>query len=123
LSSGLAVCALAILLGLGGALSLMHAGHSAPHSIELSAREFLFDPREVTARIGEVAFVVKNQGAIEHDFVLEDGGGKTVAQIAIIEPGQTVEVKAAVQAGTYTIYCSLPGHREAGMVATLRVSP
>jgi hypothetical protein len=40
-----------------------------------------------------------------------------------IEPGQTRRVTASLPAGIYTIYCSLPGHRDAGMAATLRVSP
>src|ERR1700736_3893105 len=89
----------------------------------LIAKEFLFDPKDYTVGSGEIAFVVKNQGTIEHNLVLEVPGGKAVTQIAIIEPGQTRRVTASLPAGTYIFYCSLPGHRDAGMVATLRVSP
>ncbi len=116
-----AVFAAAILIGLVVALSITRSGLGTPLSLQLIAREFRFDPREVTAAPGEITFLVKNQGAIEHNFVLEKSAGKTVAEIPIIEPGQALEIQAAVQAGTYTIYCSLPGHREAGMVATLKV--
>jgi uncharacterized cupredoxin-like copper-binding protein len=87
----------------------------------LIAKEFMFDPKDVVVGPGEIAFVVKNQGAIEHNLVLEVPGGKTVTQIAIIEPGQTTKVTVSLSAGVYTLYCSLPGHREAGMAATLRV--
>lgn len=123
MTRGLTVCALAVLLGLGGALSVISTGHSAPLSVGVIATEFLFEPKDVKVHMGEVAFVVRNRGAIEHNFVLEDARGKTVAQIAVIEPGQTGEITATVPAGIYTIYCSLPGHRDAGMVATLHVSP
>jgi uncharacterized cupredoxin-like copper-binding protein len=101
------------------------AGRPAASATQLGliAKEFLFDPKDITVGTGEIAFVVKNQGTIEHNLVLEVPGGKTVAQIAIIEPGQTRRVTASLPAGTYTFYCSLPGHRDAGMVATLRVSP
>ncbi len=117
----IAFFAAAILAGLVAALPLMQSGLGAPLSVQLIASEFRFDPREVTAAPGEVRFLVKNQGAIEHNFVLENGARKTVAEIPIIEPGQALEIQAAVQAGTYTMYCSLPGHRDAGMVASLKV--
>jgi uncharacterized cupredoxin-like copper-binding protein len=119
----IAVVAPAALLVLGAMLFLAHSGPSAPLPVGLIAKEFLFDPKDVIVGSGEIAFVVKNQGNIEHNLVLEVPGGKTVAQIAIIEPGQTRRVTASLPAGTYTFYCSLPGHRDAGMVATLRVSP
>jgi uncharacterized cupredoxin-like copper-binding protein len=117
-----AVFASVILIGFTAALSVMQSGLGAPLSVQLIAREFRFDPREVTAAPGEITFLVKNQGTIEHNFVLDNSAGRTVAEISVIEPGQALEIQAAVQAGTYTIYCSLPGHREAGMVATLEVS-
>jgi uncharacterized cupredoxin-like copper-binding protein len=117
------VVALAAVLALSGVLMLAHSGRSAPPPVGLIAKEFLFDPKDVIVGSGEVAFVVKNQGSIEHNLVLEVTGGKTVAQIAIIEPGQTTKVTVSLPAGIYTLYCSLPGHREAGMAATLRVKP
>jgi uncharacterized cupredoxin-like copper-binding protein len=119
----IAVVALAALLALGAVLALAHASRSAPPPVGLILKEFLFDPKDVTVRTGEIAFVVKNQGAIEHNLVLEVPGGKTVTPVAIIEPGQTTRVTVSLPAGFYTIYCSLPGHKDAGMVATLRVRP
>jgi uncharacterized cupredoxin-like copper-binding protein len=113
----------AALLALSAVLSFAHPGRSAPPPVGLIAKEFSFDPKDITVRPGEVAFVVKNQGALEHNLVLEILGGKTVTQMVIIEPGETRRVTASLPAGIYAIYCSLPGHRDAGMVATLRVSP
>jgi len=111
-------------LAVGALFSLARSGAGAPPSIGLVEKEFLFTPKDVVVRWGGgIAFVVKNQGAIEHNFVLEAPGGTTVAQITTIEPGETGRVTATLPAGIYTIYCSLPGHRDAGMVATLRVGP
>jgi uncharacterized cupredoxin-like copper-binding protein len=91
--------------------------------VRLSAKEFLFQPNQLVANTGRVTFVVQNQGAIEHDLVIAGAGGAPVAQIAIMEPGETGTVDATLPPGTYTLYCNLPGHKEAGMVATLRVNP
>jgi len=114
---------LVALLAAGAFLSLARSGAGAPPSVGLIEKEFLFTPKDVVVGTGGIAFVVNNEGAIEHNFVLEAPGGKTVAQIAAIEPGQTASVTATLPSGIYTIYCSLPGHRDAGMVATLRVGP
>jgi len=38
--------------------------------IAVIAREFLYEPKQFTVKAGDVAFAVKNAGAIGHDFVV-----------------------------------------------------
>jgi uncharacterized cupredoxin-like copper-binding protein len=114
--------AAAVVAALGVVLSMPHSGRSAPTAVRLVAKEFLFAPSDVMAQQGQISFVVTNQGAIEHNVVVETGGTKAM-EIAILEPGETRRIDASLPPGTYVIYCNLPGHREAGMVATLRVNP
>lgn len=122
-SPGLRVAAVAraALLALIVVPLVSHAGGGAARSVGLTAKEFLFDPRDIAVGTGDVAFVVQNQGAIEHNLALLLRGGKTVPLIATIAPGQTMTVTVSLPAGDYTIYCSLPGHREAGMASALHV--
>lgn len=117
---GIAPRVVIIALIAGGAWQPQPAVSAAP-AVRVMAGEFFFAPKEVSAAPGEITFTIKNGGAIEHDFVVENSGGKRLAEIPVIEPGQTLETTVMIQAGTYTIYCSLPGHREAGMVARLSV--
>jgi len=112
-----AVAALASMARIG------QTGWAAGPAVTFKASEFHYNPREGSAHAGEVVFVVKNEGAIEHNFVIQDAGKKKVAEIAIMEPGTIAEVRATVAPGTYAILCTLPGHREAGMAATLVVEP
>jgi high-affinity iron transporter len=115
-------CLALLLLAAGAGLWIALPGRAAQPRVELKAKEFLYEPKEVTAPPGGVVFVVRNVGAIEHNFVLEDAVGKKVVEIAVIEPGATAEVAATISPGAYTIVCTLPGHRQAGMVATLKVA-
>ena len=39
-----------------------------------------------------------------------------------MSPGSTSTVTATLKKGTYTYYCPVPGHKQAGMVGTLTVS-
>ncbi len=110
-----------VVLALAGAVSAVHLAAGAATTVRVSAKEFLFVPKQFTASAGEVTFVVKNEGAIEHNFIVEDASKKKVAEIAVLEPAQTVEVHATLRSGAYIIYCSLPGHREVGMTGTLAV--
>lgn len=111
-----------LLLAAGVGLWPSRMSRAAQATVELRAREFLYEPKEVTTPPGAVVFVVRNEGAIEHNFVLDDAIGKKVAEIPVIEPGATAEVTATLAPGAYTIVCTLPGHRQAGMVATLKVA-
>lgn len=113
--------AVALLLAIGVLLAASQWGRAATASVQLKAKEFLYEPKEATSQAGEVVFFIKNEGAIEHNFVLQDATQKKVAEVAVIEPGTTAQVKAVLTPGTYSIACTLPGHREAGMIATLRI--
>jgi plastocyanin len=119
----LALVVPAALLSLGVVFALADSGRNASFSVGLIAREFLFEPKDVTAGTGEIAFFVKNQGAVEHNLVLVAPGGKTQTLISVIEPGQTMRVAVSLSPGLYSFYCSLPGHKDAGMTATLHVIP
>ncbi|MGQ0571342.1 MAG: cupredoxin domain-containing protein [Armatimonadota bacterium] len=92
-------------------------------AIAVSAREFLYAPKQFAVKAGDVTFAVKNTGAVDHDFVIENAAKKKIAEATPFPPGKTVQVKAKLTAGTYTIFCSIPGHREAGMHAPLKVNP
>ena len=115
-------CLALLLLAAGAGPWIALPGRAAQPRIELKAREFLYEPKEVTAPPGTVVFAVRNEGAIEHNFVVEDAAGKKMVEIAVIEPGATAEVPATLSPGAYTIVCTLPGHRQAGMVAALKVA-
>jgi manganese oxidase len=66
---------------------------------------------------GPTVFEVTNDGAIPHNLVLEGGPGTPE-----LANGQTHRLDVGnLASGTYTILCDIPGHREAGMVATLVV--
>lgn len=106
---------------LGAAVQWTPPTRAAAAVVKIAAREFLYVPKSLSAPSGETRFVVTNEGAIEHNFVIESESKSKVAEIAILEPGQTLEVRAVLRPGTYTIYCSLPGHRDAGMEAALHV--
>lgn len=81
--------------------------------------EFAFEPKDITVKAGETTFSVTNNGAVEHNFVIEDSAGKTVGQIPNIPVKRTVDVKVSLAGGKYTQVCTLPGHKEAGMIGTI----
>ena len=73
-----------------------------------------------TAKAGKVTVDFNNPQALTHDVQIEDAQGKEVGGTELIASGEdsaTVDLKP----GTYTYFCSVPGHREAGMEGTLTV--
>jgi plastocyanin len=96
------------------------AGASAT-TLELAAEptELAFDKTELSAKAGKVTIDFDNPSAIPHNVVIEEDG-KELAGFEPITEGKESET-ADLQPGTYTFYCSVPGHREAGMEGTLEV--
>jgi plastocyanin len=88
-------------------------------SIELSGSSYAFDPPEITVRAGEDVAIVLTASDIAHDFTVDDLEAHVSA-----EAGETAEGGLrADEPGTYRYYCTVEGHREAGMEGTLIVEP
>jgi plastocyanin len=85
--------------------------------IEVSATIRGFDPDEITATAGEDLAVSLTSEDMLHDFVIDELDAHVAA-----DRGETAEGGLRAEAGTYTYYCSVPGHRRAGMEGTLTVT-
>jgi uncharacterized cupredoxin-like copper-binding protein len=89
-------------------------------TIEVVALDFRFQPSELRIKSGQnVNIALANRGAIIHDITIPALRFSLVAQ-----PGQRVIAGlATARPGTYEFYCSVPGHRGAGQVGRLIVTP
>lgn len=95
------------------------AGGAAELSIEADPDGALaFTTDSATAKSGKVTVNFTNSSAVPHDVAIEEAGGETIGKTEVLAEGEdstTVNLKP----GEYTFYCSVPGHREAGMEGTL----
>jgi uncharacterized cupredoxin-like copper-binding protein len=67
-----------------------------------------------------VTIVMANMSPLEHNVTI--ASGTTVLGATPTFAGGTKTVTVKLKPGTYTFYCSVPGHRQAGMEGTLTVS-
>ena len=75
----------------------------------------LYASTAATAEAGPLKVVMPNESGVPHNIII-DGKGES----AIIEKG-SVDFSADFAAGEFEYYCSVPGHRAAGMVGKLTV--
>src|ERR1700746_1139371 len=83
--------------------------------------ELAYTTTEATAKAGKVTIDFNNPQGLPHDVAIEDKGGETVGQTDLIAEEET-STTANLKPGTYTFYCTVPGHRAAGMEGTLTVN-
>jgi uncharacterized cupredoxin-like copper-binding protein len=89
-------------------------------SVAVSETEFKIALPKTTVPAGSYAFEVKDDGHIPHDFVVQGNG--VDEKTPTIQPGKSATVKVDLKPGTYDVYCSVPGHKQAGMDVKLTVS-
>ena len=80
----------------------------------------MFEEKSATAEAGEDTIEFNNPSAVPHNVAIEDSSGKVIAETETISESETTTT-ADLEPGTYTFFCSIPGHREAGMEGTLTV--
>jgi len=76
-----------------------------------------FDSERYEAEAGEVAFVLQNDDSAPHTLVIDGIEDDTFK----LEVGDRDEGSVELEAGEYTLFCDVPGHRGGGMEATLTV--
>lgn len=85
--------------------------------VEVTGSSFAFDPDEIEVAVGEEVAIVLTSTDILHDFTIDEldahvaaaGGETATGGLRADEPGR------------YTFYCTVAGHRDAGMEGTLIV--
>jgi nitrite reductase (NO-forming) len=98
------------------------AASPSPQPLTVTAMDTMrFDPSTLTARAGQpIQVTLKNSGQLAHDFDITDGVAQPVKITA--QAGQTATATFTIdKPGTYTFFCSQPGHEQAGMKGTLTV--
>lgn len=84
--------------------------------------QLTFDTKTLKAKAGTVTLDMKNPSSsgIPHAIAIEGNGVDKDG--ATVQPGGSSTVTVKLKPGTYTFYCPVPGHKQAGMEGTLTVS-
>jgi plastocyanin len=78
-----------------------------------------FQYSKANATAGKVTLVMPNQSPITHDISITGNGVNQ--QGPRVGHGGTSKITVSLKPGTYTFYCSVPGHEAGGMKGTLTV--
>lgn len=85
--------------------------------VRVTARSFAFEPKQITVRAGEdIAILLSSEDGL-HDFTIDE----LDAHVAAERGSASVGGFRADKPSRYTFYCSVQGHRQAGMEGTLVV--
>ena len=77
-----------------------------------------FQFTKATAKAGKVTFDMPNKSALQHNIALKPPGKGAGP---IVGKGGDSKFTATLKPGTYTYFCEVPGHEQAGMKGTLTV--
>ena len=90
-------------------------------TIAVQESEFNVQLPSQTLAAGSYTFDVHNGGKLPHDLAIEGPSLSGTPKTSLISPGGDAKLSVSLSAGTYTLYCTVPGHRSAGMSAKLTV--
>jgi uncharacterized cupredoxin-like copper-binding protein len=83
--------------------------------------QLAYGTRTLRAKAGTVSIVMANMSPVEHNVTIAEGTKVLGGTPTFVGGSKTLTLK--LKAGSYVFYCSVPGHRQAGMEGTLTVSP
>jgi plastocyanin len=82
--------------------------------------QLAYNTKSLTAKAGKVVIDFTNASSLGHNVTVESSTGQTVGATPTFQGGSKT-LGVTLKAGTYKFYCSVPGHRQAGMEGTLTV--
>jgi plastocyanin len=106
------------LVACGGGSST--GGSVAGADLTVHAQDSLkFDKSSYTAKAGDLTIGYTDDGSLVHTLLIKE---KPDFKLQVTSKGDSKSAKASLAAGTYTLFCDVPGHEAGGMKATLNVS-
>ena len=105
-----------------GGASASGGGGSTLSQAANPSGQLKFTKSSLSAKAGKVTVDFANMSSVPHNFTVQQGtNGKTLGATPTFSGG-TKTLTVSLKPGKYTFFCSVPGHRQAGMVGTLTVS-
>lgn len=125
--------ALLVLAGCGGSSSggypnaapaaTSGSASAGQQSLSLTADpggQLKYNTTSLTAKSGKVAIDFTNMAPESHNVTIASAAGAVVGATPTFQ-GSSKTLSIDLKPGTYTFYCSVPGHRAGGMEGTLTV--
>jgi plastocyanin len=100
------------------------AGPAAGQALSLAANsegELKYNTKTLSAKAGNVSIDFTNMAPLAHNVTVESSSGKVLGATPTFQGGSKT-LSLNLKAGTYKFFCSVPGHRMAGMEGTLTVN-
>jgi plastocyanin len=97
---------------------------SAAQVLKLEANpegQLKYNTTSLTAKAGTVAIAFTNMAPLSHNVTVESSSKQIVGATPTFQ-GATKALTLSLKPGTYKFFCSVPGHRMAGMEGTLTVN-
>jgi plastocyanin len=96
-------------------------GGSSSVSLEANPEgQLSYNTTSLSAKAGNVTIDFKNASPVGHNVTIESSSGQKVGATPTFTGGSKT-LTANLKPGTYKFFCSVPGHRQAGMEGTLTV--
>jgi uncharacterized cupredoxin-like copper-binding protein len=80
-----------------------------------------YNTKSLTAKAGKVTVDFSNPAPLAHNVTIESSSGAAVGNTPTFT-GASKKLTVTLKPGTYKFFCSVPGHRQAGMEGTLTVN-
>jgi len=93
------------------------------HALALAADpegQLKYNTTSLTAKAGAVTIAFANMAPLAHNVTVASSSGAVVGATPTFQGG-TKTLSLNLKPGTYKFYCTVPGHRAAGMEGTLTV--
>lgn len=85
---------------------------------DVIADEMSLEPEDLAVPAGTVVLRYVNKGSLPHTLLVDDG---PEFKLRVDKKGEEDTGALSLKPGDYTLYCDVPGHRNAGMESTLTV--
>jgi uncharacterized cupredoxin-like copper-binding protein len=107
--------------GAAGAGGSEGGGASVVEIEAVPGAELAYVQKQAKAQAGQVSIEFNNPQTLSHDVAVEDSSGKELGKTELVADGSSTGTIGNLKPGKYTFFCTVPGHREAGMEGTLTV--